>query len=142
MDTRRQGVDRRSRPTPLLSRYTFVGGRRRACRRAEDPVFYYVDRIRGRLAAALAAIFVFHVLDAVLTLGHISRGGAELNPLMDALLQVDARLFVFVKLGLAGAGLFVLGLHQNFPYTRHAVVGLFLVFLGLVGYHLFLITLA
>ena len=59
---------------------------------------------------------------------------------MDVLIQIDPRLFLVVKLGLAGSGLFLLGLHQNFPYTRHAAASLFLLFLGLVGYHLYLLS--
>lgn len=99
-----------------------------------------MDRIRTDLTIILALTFVFHVLDGWLTLRHISNGGSELNPLMDALLQIDTRLFLGVKLTLAGVGLFILGLHQNFPYARHAAASLFLVFLGLVGYHLYLLT--
>ena len=133
-------MDRRLRPTPLISRYTLVGGRRRARRREEDPDFFYVDRIRTGLAVLLGLTFVFHILDAWLTLGHIARGGTELNPLMDALLQVDPHLFLVVKLTLAGVGLLILGLHQNFPYARHAATSLFLVFLGLIGYHIYLLT--
>lgn len=124
----------------MLSRYSWVGGRRRSRRREEDPGFYYVDRIRTKLAIILALTFVFHILDAWLTLGHLARGGTELNPIMDVLIQIDPRLFLVVKLGLAGSGLFLLGLHQNFPYTRHAAASLFLLFLGLVGYHLYLLS--
>lgn len=140
MDGRRRGIDRRRRPTPLLSRYTVAGGRRRGRRRRDDSEFYYVDRIRVDLAILLGLTFVFHVIDGWLTLRHVARGGSELNPLMDALLQIDPGLFLAVKLTLAGVGLFVLGLHQNFPYARHAATSLFIVFLGLVGYHVFLLT--
>lgn len=135
-------MDRRRRPTPLLSRFTFRGGRRAQNRRREEQQFYYVDRIRKGLATALVAIFVFHVLDAVLTIRHLERGGSELNPLMDALLQIDNGLFLVVKLGLAGVGLFLLGLHQNFPHVRTAVTVLFGLFLALVGYHIVLIAVA
>lgn len=135
-------MDRRQRPTPLISRYTLVGGRRRERRRREDPGFFYVDRIEASLAVILGLTFIFHILDAWLTLGHLARGGSELNPLMDALLQIDPRLFLVVKLTLAGVGLFILGLHQNFPYARRAAACLFLLFLALVGYHVFLLTLS
>jgi hypothetical protein len=134
-------MDRRRRPTPLVSRYTLVGGRRRERRRREDPGFFYVDRIRIGLAVILSLTFVFHILDAWLTLGHVARGGSELNPLMDALLRIDPGLFLVVKLSLAGVGLFILGLHQNFPYAKHAATSLFLVFLCLVGYHIYLLGL-
>ena len=57
----RLGVDRRRRPTPALSRYTFRGGRRRGPRRAADPQSIYVDQIGWGLTCILATIFIFHI---------------------------------------------------------------------------------
>lgn len=125
----------------MLSRYT-LRGQRRTSRRNGEAGPEYVDRIRSPILLGLLAVFVFQVLDAVFTLAHIARGGSELNPLMDILIQQSSSLFLSVKLGLAGFGLFFLGLHQNFPAVRHAVASLTLIFGGIVGYHLFLILVA
>lgn len=130
-------ADRRRRPTPMVSRYTLFRGRRRTLpRRSEDGRTGYVDRIHPRLAWVLAAVFVFHVLDAAFTLIHLRQGANELNPFMAMLLERDDAMFLVVKLGIAGLGLLFLGIHQNFPYVRSAIRFLFVIFGSLVGYHL------
>lgn len=137
-DTRRQSVDRRRRPTPPISRYTFFKGRRRARRRAEDPPNYYVDRLGGEVWLVLLSIFLFQILDANLTLAHLRRGGEELNPLMRELIVRDQGLFVLVKLGISAVGLGFLGIHKNYPFVRSGLLVLFVLFLGVVGWHCFL----
>lgn len=137
-DVRRQAADRRRRPTPPISRYTFLRGRRRARRRVEDPPSYYVDRLGGETWLVLLSIFLFQILDANLTLAHLRRGGAELNPLMRELIVRDQRLFVIVKLGVSALGLGFLGVHKNFPFVRSGLLVLFVLFLGVVGWHCFL----
>lgn len=131
--------DRRRRPTPLFSRYSFVGGRRRTLRRYSDPPAYYVDRLGAPITAALLTVFLLHVLDAAFTLGHVAQGGTELNPVMNYLIQRSDVLFVAVKLGLAGVGLVFLGAHKNFPLVRPAIAALLAIFAGVVGYHVVLI---
>lgn len=125
----------------MLSRYTLFLGRRRLDRRSEDAdAPSYMDRISAGLGTVLLAIFVFHVLDAVCTLEHLSRGGRELNPLMDHLIQQSPSLFMAIKLTAAGVGLLFLGLHQNFPVVRPAIASLFVLFGGLVFYHVILLA--
>lgn len=135
----RRGADRRRRPTRALSRYTFWGGRRRGPRRTADPQSVYVDRLGWGLASVLATIFVFHVLDAVFTLAHIARGGAELNPIMGFFIGQGPGSFLAAKLGTAGLGLLFLGLHGRFPLVRKAIAGLFVVYASVVCYHIILL---
>ena len=137
--TRRLGQDRRKRPTPALSRYTFLGGRRRGPRRTSDPQAIYVDQLGWGLASILLLIFVFHVLDALFTLAHIARGGAELNPLMDFFLSQSPQTFLAAKLGIAGLGLVFLGFHGRFPLVRKGIAAIFLLYAGVVCYHFVLI---
>jgi len=127
--------DRRSRPTPFISRYALFGGRRRSRRRASDPRSYYVDRLGEGLWLLLLSIFLLQVLDAYLTLGHLRHGGIELNPVMKALIASGRGLFVAVKLAVAAAGLVFLGIHKNFPMAKPGLVFLFALFLGVVGWH-------
>lgn len=122
----------------MISRYTFFGGRRRGRRRGEDPPHYYVDKLGREIWFLLLAIYLFQVLDANLTLAHLRRGGTELNPIMDALISRDESLFLAFKLGIAAAGLGFLGLHKNYPFVRRGLVVLFILFLGVVGWHCFL----
>jgi hypothetical protein len=135
----RHGIDRRRRPTPALSRYTFLRGRRRGSRRMADPQSVYVDQLGWGLASILVMIFVFHVLDAMFTLVHTARGGAELNPIMDFFLKQGSGMFLAVKLGTAGLGLLFLGVHGRFPWVRKGIAGLFVLYAGVVCYHVFLI---
>jgi hypothetical protein len=138
----RFGGDRRRRPTPALSRYTFLGGRRHGPRRTADPQSIYVDRVGWSLASALIVIFVFHVLDALFTLAHIARGGSELNPLMGFFLEQSPGAFLAAKLSIAGLGLLFLGFHGRFPMVRKGIAALFVLYAGVVCYHVILIWLA
>lgn len=137
--TARFGGDRRRRPTPALSRYTFLGGRRRGPRRTADPQSIYVDRLGWGLASVLIMTFGFHILDALFTLAHIARGGAELNPFMDFFLKQSPGAFLVAKLSIAGLGLLFLGFHGRFPLVRKGVAALFLLYGGVVCYHFILI---
>jgi hypothetical protein len=104
----------------------------------EDPPNYYVDRLGGEVWLVLLSIFLFQILDTNLTLFHLQRGGEELNPLMRKLIVRDQRLFVIVKLGISVLGLAFLGIHKNYPYVRPGLLVLFVLFLGVVGWHCFL----
>ena len=140
MNTERRNIhDRRTRPTPMFSRYTFVGGRRRGPRRGQDATAVYVDRIGAGAAAVLVLIFLFHCLDAFFTLSHLSRGGKELNPVMEYFIHRGPSAFIGVKLSMAAAGLCFLGLHKNFPHVRKGIAFLLLLYAGVVAYHFFLI---
>ena len=132
---RRTQRDRRRRPTPPLSRYLFVGGRRIGRRRTDDPSAYYVDRLGAKVWLVLLLIFLFQVLDANLTLHHLQRGGVELNPLMDHLISIGEGTFFVVKLVIAAIGLLFLGIHKNYPMVRPGLGAIFLIFLGVVGWH-------
>ena len=75
-DSRQSGYDRRRRPTPLLSRFTFKG-RRRAGRRTEESRNVYVDRFTATEWMLAAGIMVLSLLDLVFTLAHLDAGGRE-----------------------------------------------------------------
>jgi hypothetical protein len=114
------------------------GGRRRAVRRGTDGQAVYVDRLPSRILAVVLTIFAFQILDAFFTLFHIARGGQELNPLMDFFLRQGPGIFLWTKLGLAGLGLLFLGAHFRWPLVRKGLTGLFLIYAGVVCYHLIL----
>lgn len=136
---RRTYEDRRARPTPILSRYTVLGGQRYGPRREEEASSVYADRIGQGIGVLLLLTFFFHCLDAMFTLAHLAKGGRELNPLMDFFIQRGSMEFVVVKLTMAGVGLIFLGLHNNFPMVKGAIRFLFALYGLVVGYHLFLI---
>lgn len=131
---RRTTRDRRRRPTPPISRYLFRG-RRKARRRDDDPSYYYADRLGATTWLVILSIFLFQVVDAYMTLSHLRNGAVELNPFMDYLLDQSNDLFLFVKLSVSAVGLLFLGIHRNFPMVRSGLAVIFLLFLGVVGWH-------
>lgn len=136
---RRNVVDRRRRTTPAISRYSLFGGRRSSVRRGTDAQSVYVDRIPAGILTLILVVFGLHVLDAFFTLFHISRGGSELNPLMDYFLQVGPTTFLITKLSLAATGLLFLGIHFRWPFVRHGLAALLVLYAGVLCYHLVLI---
>jgi hypothetical protein len=123
----------------MFSRFTLFGGRRKGGRRGGETNAIYVDQLGLKAGVILVLIFVFHCLDAGFTLFHLTRGGKELNPFMGFLIGISPSAFLGVKLGLAAVGLSFLGLHKNFPHVRKGIVFLFLLYAGVVLYHLHLI---
>ncbi|MDZ7373106.1 MAG: DUF5658 family protein [candidate division KSB1 bacterium] len=130
---RRTGADRRRRPTPMLSRYTFRG-RRRGPRRASDPQWnYYVDRPRKRDWAMALTLFVLSAFDAFFTLYLLGRGAYEVNPVMRTVLGYGHSVFLGVKYSLTLLAVLVLLLHANFYLWRpllsvRRMAGILLVF--------------
>lgn len=112
-DERRQTQDRRTCPTPPLSRFT-LRGRRRKARRSEEDQNYYVDRYEFRYLFLIAGILIFCFLDAYLTLMLLSFGGAELNPFMLLLMRKDIFLALIVKYLLTAFCLIFFLMHKNF----------------------------
>ena len=132
----RRGPDRRQRPTPRLSRYTFFGGRRKGFRREGEALDAYVDRYPNHLLLLLGWIAVMNLADSFFTLVHLQAGGIELNPFAQMLLETGRAGFVIWKAVLIGVAVVVLCLHKNFYLAR---VGLGLAaaaYTALVIYHL------
>lgn len=139
LEPERRRTDRRNRATPMLSRYTLFGGRRRGARRSGASSEQYVDRYPGGLAAALVAIGVLCSLDAVFTLLYIQKGGEEANPVMRALMgSTSPQTFVLLKCLVTNLGLVVLCLHKNFRYVKAVIGALLATYVALLLYHLYL----
>jgi hypothetical protein len=135
--SRRRIPDRRARPTPMLSRYTFVG-RRRAARRAGESRSIYVDRPGARAYGVLAAVLLLSGLDALFTLMHLGRGGREANPLMEWAIGLGPVTFLLVKCALTGTGALLLVLHRTFRGVGALLGAVLLLYCGLMGYHVYL----
>ncbi len=134
---RRVLFDRRRRPTPVLSSYVLFG-RRSAGRREGEDENIYVDRYATWLLAAVVLILGLNVLDAYFTLLHLNRGGEELNPLVERLIDLGPIPFVATKTVITALCLSFLVVHQTFVLVRR-VIGFVLAFYGLLLlYHLYL----
>lgn len=137
---RRSRSDRRSRPTPRISRYSFLGGRRGDVRREEEREGSFVDVYRPSVVLAVVLIALLNVGDSFFTLHHLQAGGIELNPVAERLLRTGRLGFVGWKSAIIGVALVVLLLHKNFALAR---LGLWVsagAYGLLVGYHLYLLT--
>ncbi len=133
------GPDRRRRPTPALSRYTFFGGRRRAGgRRAHENDDAFVDVHGPGLFLVVLAVIALNFLDAWFTMFFLSIGGEELNPVMDAVIREGTLPFILAKSVGIGICVAVLTVAKNFRFAR---VGLAVVLVGyalLFGWHMWL----
>ena len=135
----RRQIDRRRQATPRLSRYSFVGGRRRGARRAGEDVHSFVDQYGQRMWALLAWVALMNACDSFFTLLHLQDGAIELNPVAAWMLTTGRSGFVVMKSILITLPLVVLCLHKNFPLAR---LGLWLaaaVYTALVAYHIWLL---
>jgi len=128
--------DRRARPTPRFSRYTFFGGRRRRPRREDELEGTFIDRYSPRASLAVLWVALMNVGDSFFTLVHLQAGGVEVNPVAAQLLRAGRFGFVFTKSTLVAAALLVLVLHKNFPMARIGIWVSALAYTVLNVYHL------
>ena len=138
----KRGPDRRQRPTPMLSRYSFVGGRRQAGRRTGETENLYVDVYSPRLVLLLLLFFALTVLDSVSTLVYLGKGGQELNPIAQWLIDQGGMFFVLAKGIVSGLCLLFVMLHKTFRPARVALAIGFAFYFALAGYHLVLQVMA
>ena len=130
--------DRRAAATRRFSRFSFVSGRRRKVRRAEEREGSFVDLYSNRLWGMVVWVVLMNLGDSFFTIMHLQAGGIELNPVAKELLETGREGFVFVKSLLIGLALCVLVVHKNFFLAR---VGLWTAtgtYTLLVLYHLML----
>ena len=133
-----RGPDRRGKATPMLSKFTFFGGRRKAGRRDGEREDIYVDVYSPRLVTLLLVFFALTVIDSVSTLVYLGKGGQELNPIAQWMIDQGSTFFVLLKGVLSGICLLFVMLHKNFKPARTAL-GVGFGFYFLLGvYHLIL----
>lgn len=133
-----RGPDRRKRPTPMISRYTFLGGRRQGGRRDGETADIYVDVYSKQLVGLMVLFFALTVIDSVSTLIYLGKGGRELNPIAQWMIDQGGLFFVGVKGVLSALCLLFVMLHKNFRPARVAL-GVGFTFYFLLGlWHLIL----
>jgi uncharacterized protein DUF5658 len=133
------GPDRRSRPTPRISRYSFLGGRRTVVN-GEEREGSYVDVYGTWLFATIAWVSLMNVADSFFTLYHLQAGGIELNPIAQGLLNLGRVDFVLWKSVMISLALLVLCVHKNFGLARWGLVAATATYTTLFGWHLYLLT--
>lgn len=118
----------------------------RARRAAEHRRPYFADRFPATLFALIVAMLILCVVDAVLTLELLPRGGAEFNPLMGCLLERGIRPFLIGKYVLTAAGMPLLLIFKNhYLFGTRFRVGYLIpiivaLYLGLIAYQTLLMA--
>ncbi len=134
-----RGVDRRTRPTPFLSRYALYGGRRRSAgRRASDGREVFVDLHGAGLWTVVLAIVALNILDAWFTVFFLSHGGQELNPIIESILHLGTWPFIALKSVGIGLCVAVLTIAKNFRYARLGLGCVLVGYSALLGWHFWL----
>jgi hypothetical protein len=145
---KRSGRDRRTNKKASL-KYLLFNGRRERIRREDDrqKVFFF-DRYNPKLFAAIMAILMLSLFDGLLTLYLIRNGSAELNPVMDYLLQQGPLPFVVVKYLLTSVGVVILLVFKNVLlsganiYTHSLFSCMIAAFSAVIVWEMFLIYLS
>ena len=141
----RCGRDRRTNQKARL-KYLLFNGRRERIRREEDRgrVFFF-DRYNPKLFAAITAILMLSITDALLTLILIDQGSSELNPVMAYFLQHGLLPFIIAKYLLTSIGVVTLLIFKNvfLPrakiYTGELLTVVIFAFAAVIVWEIFLI---
>ena len=141
----RRVKDRRTNHKARL-KYLFFNGRREAIRREEDSLrIFFFDRYHPKLFAAITAILMLSILDALFTLILIDNGSTELNPVMAYFLQHGLLPFIVVKYFLTSIGVVLLLIFKNVflvrakIYTHSLFSAVIVVFSAVIVWELFLL---
>lgn len=136
----RKTADRRKCPTPMFSRYTFFGGKRKHIRRDCDRKKHiFVDVYSTRLLIAVLTLLLFSIADAYLTLILIEKGKVfEANPLMAFCLDLGIMPFAIIKFVVTGFALIVLCLFKNVNLTRISLPIAIKIYLAVIIYEIYL----
>ncbi len=132
--------DRRSQPTPGLSRYTLFGRRERLRRRIDQEKGGYVDRYSSGLFIILVSIIGLNVLDALLTMMILEVGGWELNPIVQSVMDLSGEKFWVWKFAIVSLSMVLLCLHSRFKRVMVVCIGSGFIYLVVILYQIFLIA--
>ncbi len=132
--------DRRKCPTPVISRYTFFGGKRKIIRRGENKKDHlFVDLYSTRLLIAVILLLCLSCLDAYMTLELIDKGTVvEANPIMAYFLDFGILPFTTIKFVITAASLVVLCLFKNVNVTRISLPIAIKIYILIIAYEFYL----
>jgi hypothetical protein len=136
---RRLEKDRRKRPTPGLSRYTFFGRRKMMRRKTDQQQGSYVDRYSSALLFFLISIIGLNVLDAFFTLMILDLKGWEANPVVQSVINLYGTKFWIWKFSIVSISLALLCLHSRFRLVRELIVAVGCLYFMVVVYQIFLL---
>jgi hypothetical protein len=132
--------ERRKRPTPGLSWYTFFGRRKGFSKEYDHKKGGYIDRYSPKLFFALVIILGLNILDVILTMVILEHQGYELNPVVRSAIDVYGDRFWVWKYGIVSACLLLLCLHIKFKRVKTIIVASCFIYFAVVLYQIILIT--
>ena len=96
------------------------------------------SNLARRTVILALCVFISSLLDALLTLGHLAHGGAEANPWLASALTYSTTRFLLLKMGLTGAGVWILAAYHQYPLAARGLNGVAVVYGAVLVYHLLL----
>jgi hypothetical protein len=137
---RRKLKDRRKKPTPVLSRFTFFGRRQRLRRKSDQERGGYVDRYSTLLFFFMVLILGLNILDSLFTMMILDLGGREFNPFVRFIIELHGEKFWIWRFIIVSVSLILLCLNRRFKLVRWIIIGIGSVYLIIVLYQIFLIV--
>ncbi|MEW6001397.1 MAG: DUF5658 family protein [Nitrospirota bacterium] len=141
LSDRRIVSDRRKHPTPFISKYTFIGGRRKIIRRQADKKKYvFVDLYESRLFVTLLFLLILSLCDGYFTIA-LSRENfiVEANPVMAFYLEWGHVRFILSKFLITSVTCIIFCLCKNFSITKFSLGSMIIIYIGIMIYELNLI---
>jgi hypothetical protein len=132
--------ERRKRPTPGLSRYTFFGRRKGFSKESDHEKGGYIDFYSTKLFIVLIIILGLNILDVILTMVILEHQGYELNPVVRSAIDVYGDGFWVWKYGIVSACLLLLCLHIKFKRVKTIIVATCSIYFVVVLYQIILVT--
>ena len=142
----RTGAERREYSIGTLKNCV-VAPRRMRSRRGEDRRYAIMDRFDSGVVTMAIVLVILSIMDAVFTLTLLSRGGSEINPFMNALIQHSVWVFTIFKMLLTGVPAILLVATSNLRLfggyrTRSVLAALVGLYMGLIVYELLLLSIS
>ncbi len=138
-------ADRRKPSFKSLMLSLHNGRRMKARRKQESIIPYYTDLYEFWVGFNVIIIVGLSALDSFFTLQILDRGGVEINPFMQALLDINNSAFIIGKMSITAVCLFFVLIHINFKIFKlfpisSILVSLTSLYILLIGYEIVLLS--
>jgi hypothetical protein len=98
-----------------------------------------MDRYSSELFFFLILIVGLNILDALFTMMILDSGGWEANPIVDSVIALFGDKFWVWKFAIVSVSLIVLCLHSKFKFVKAVILGITVIYIGIVLHQLALI---
>jgi len=136
---RRTQKDRRKKPTPALTWFTFFGRRRTIRRKEESQRGGYVDRYSPTLFFFLVLIIGLNILDAFFTMLILDAKGWEANPVVRSVIDLYGTEFWIWKFFIVSFCIALLCLHSKFKLVKEMIIILSGVYTLVIIYQIYIL---